>query len=600
MGSMRYIIIGAGAIGSTVAAQLHLAGIPTVLIARGEHGAAIRQRGLRYWRPSGEQVVPVPVAAHAGEVELEADDVLVLATKTQHTEEVLQEWSWRPVGDGVAADLPLVSLQNGLENERAALRRFRTVFGAALWQPTSYLEPGEVSAEGAEKPGIFWFGQYPSGDDPRLTEMAEDFRKADFAVQVVPDLLRWKAGKLLGNLANAVDALYGRNGRISAELRAEARRVFQAAGIAAADLAAETEVEIAVAMPTEVPGRPRGGSSTWQSLARGAGSVESDFLNGEIVLLGRLHGVPTPVNEAVQRRLAIAARRGEAPGSAVPSDLPLPAPVLISADELARQLGSARPPVLLDVRWALGDSKGRQHYLDGHLPGAVYVDLDTELAAPAVATQGRHPLPELDVLQAAAQRWGVREGSSVVIYDNSGNLAAARAWWLLRWAGVPDVRLLDGGLGAWGDRPLETGFGPTPALGDVVLRPGHLPVLTIDETAAFPDRGVLLDARAGERYRGEQEPVDRRAGHIPGAVSAPTSDNLAPDGSFRLPQELKTRFQELGAGDRPVAVYCGSGVTAAHEVAALAVAGIEAALYPGSWSQWSNHPERPVATGPNP
>jgi thiosulfate/3-mercaptopyruvate sulfurtransferase len=186
----------------------------------------------------------------------------------------------------------------------------------------------------------------------------------------------------------------------------------------------------------------------------------------------------------------------------------------------------------------------------------------------------------------------------VVAYDNSGNLAAARVWWLLRWAGVADVRLLDGGLRAWGDRPLETGFGKSPEVGDVVLKPGNLPVLSIGEAATFP--GVLLDARAGERYRGEQEPIDPRAGHIPGAVSAPTGDNLAPDGRFRSAEELAARFNALGATDRPVGVYCGSGATAAHEVAALAVVGIEAALYPGSWSQWSNHADRPVATGPNP
>ncbi|XMG31395.1 sulfurtransferase [Amycolatopsis bartoniae] len=273
-------------------------------------------------------------------------------------------------------------------------------------------------------------------------------------------------------------------------------------------------------------------------------------------------------------------------------------PVLVAADELARELESADPPVLLDVRWALGDPHGHQHYLDGHLPGAVYVDLDTELAAPAVPTEGRHPLPDVEALQAAARRWGISEGSRVVAYDNSGNLAAARAWWLLRWAGVEDVRLLDGGLAAWGGRPQETGPGRTREQGDVVLKPGAMPVLDMDEAATFD--GVLLDARAGERYRGEQEPVDPRAGHIPGAVSAPTADNLTPDGRFRSPEELTERFTSLGAADTPVGVYCGSGVTAAHEVAALAVAGIKAALYPGSWSQWSNHPDRPIATGPNP
>lgn len=598
---MRYIIIGAGGVGSTVAAQLHLAGIPAVLIARGEHGAAIREHGLRYLRPSGEQRVRVPVAASAEEVELTVDDVLVLATKSQHTEEVLQEWSWRPAGDGVAADLPVVVLQNGLENERAALRRFATVFGVSLLLPSNYIVPGEVSAVGVEKPGVFYIGRYPSGTDPRLARIAEDFRAADFAVQIVPDLVRWKAMKLLSNLGNAVNALYGEwSPSITRELRAEGLRVFAAAGVDVAALAVESEVDYSVVEPARTPGQTRGGSSTWQSLARGAGSVEGDFLNGEIVLLGRLHGVPTPLNAALQRRLAIAAQRGDAPGSADIGELKIFAPpVLISADELAPQLASAEPPVLLDVRWALGDPHGYQHYLDGHLPGAVYVDLDTELAAPPVPVEGRHPLPELDDLQAAARRWGIGQGSRVVVYDNGGNLAAARAWWLLRWAGVADVRLLDGGLGAW-NRPLETGFGRTPEPGDVVLKPGHLPVLSIDEAAALPENGVLLDARAGERYRGEQEPVDPKAGHIPGAISAPTGENLAPNGRFRPVEELAARFRELGAGQGPVGVYCGSGVTASHEIAALAIAGIEAALYPGSWSQWSNQPDRPVATGPQP
>ncbi|ROS40811.1 rhodanese-like domain-containing protein [Amycolatopsis thermoflava] len=601
---MRYVIIGAGAVGSTVAAQLQLAGLPVVLIARGEHGAKIREQGLRYFRPTGEQLVRVPVAGNAEEVELTSSDVLVVATKTQDTEAVLQEWSWRPAGSGLAADLPVVMLQNGLENERAALRRFATVFGASLWMPASYIDPGEVSAQGAELPGILWLGQFPSGDDPRLSTIASDLRTAGFGVQLVPDLLRWKAGKLLANLGNAVDALFGHDERtasLNRELRAEGRRVLAAAGIEPVDLREASEIDTSAANPAEIPGRPRAGSSTRQSLARGAGSVEGDYLNGEIVLLGRLHGVPTPFNAAVQRRLALAASRGEAPGSADPSQLDLPRPsVLISADELQRQLDSSAPPVLLDVRWALGDPNGHRHYLDGHLPGAVYVDLDTELAAPPSPAEGRHPLPDLDALQAAARRWGIREGSSVVAYDNSGNLAAARAWWLLRWAGVADVRLLDGGLAAWGDRPLETGFGRNPEPGDVVLKPGHLPVLSIDEAAALPGKGTLFDARAGERYRGEQEPIDPRAGHVPGAISAPTGENLTAEGRFHSPEQLAARFRELGAAEGPVGVYCGSGVTAAHEIAALAIAGIDAALYPGSWSQWSNQPDRPAATGPNP
>jgi thiosulfate/3-mercaptopyruvate sulfurtransferase len=187
----------------------------------------------------------------------------------------------------------------------------------------------------------------------------------------------------------------------------------------------------------------------------------------------------------------------------------------------------------------------------------------------------------------------------VVVYDATGGLAAARAWWLLRWGGLTDVRILDGGLDAWrrAGGPLQTGD-VIPGPGDVSLAVGGMPLLSIDQAAALPATGLLLDARAGERYRGEVEQVDPRAGHVPGAVSAPTTENLTLDGSFRPADQLRERFAALGAGDgRPVGVYCGSGVTAAHEVAALAVAGIEAALWPGSWSQWAHDPSRPTATG---
>jgi thiosulfate/3-mercaptopyruvate sulfurtransferase len=253
--------------------------------------------------------------------------------------------------------------------------------------------------------------------------------------------------------------------------------------------------------------------------------------------------------------------------------------------------------VLLDVRWALGDDQGRAKYLAGHLPGAVFVDLETELADPPTAADGRHPLPSLQRLQSSARRWGIRDGDAVVAYDATGGLAAARAWWLLRWGGLTDVLVLDGGLDAWmaaGGR-LEPGD-VVPETGDVTVTGGGMPVLSIDEAAALPAAGgVLLDARAGERYRGEVEPIDPRAGHVPGAVSAPSTENLA-DGQFRPAAELSERFAELGAvTGTTVGVYCGSGVTAAHEVAALAHAGIEAALWPGSWSQWSADPDRPVA-----
>lgn len=270
--------------------------------------------------------------------------------------------------------------------------------------------------------------------------------------------------------------------------------------------------------------------------------------------------------------------------------------VLVSAAEL---LAAGEKPVLLDVRWALGDPHGREHYLEGHLPGAVFVDLETELADPPSPAAGRHPLPSLQRLQSVARRWGIRDGDAVVAYDASGGLAAARAWWLLRWGGLANVRLLDGGLPAWrrAGGSLETGD-IVPEPGDVVLTGGGMPVLSIDDAAGFPERGVLLDARAGERYRGEVEPVDPRAGHVPGALSAPTTENLTLDRSFRGAAELRERFAELGVADgQAVGVYCGSGVTAAHEVAALAVAGIDAALWPGSWSQWANDPDRPVALG---
>ncbi|MGY1810741.1 sulfurtransferase [Blastococcus sp. SYSU D00669] len=274
--------------------------------------------------------------------------------------------------------------------------------------------------------------------------------------------------------------------------------------------------------------------------------------------------------------------------------------VLLRAEELLAGRGRV---VLLDVRWALGDDRGHERYLAGHLPGAVFVDLESELADPPSPAGGRHPLPSLPRLQAAARRWGVRAGDRVVAYDDTGGAAAARAWWLLRWGGLADVRLLDGGLAAWqrAGGPVETGE-VVPEPGDVVLTGGGMPVVGADAAAALPATGgLLLDARAAERYRGEVEPVDPRAGHVPGAVSAPTTANLAADGTFLPAAALRERFAALGvAAGRPVAVYCGSGVTAAHEVAALAEVGVEAALWPGSWSQWSADPARPAATGPDP
>ncbi|MFR9753459.1 sulfurtransferase [Nocardia sp. 004] len=268
--------------------------------------------------------------------------------------------------------------------------------------------------------------------------------------------------------------------------------------------------------------------------------------------------------------------------------------VLISPEGL-REVLADKCLRLLDIRWALGDPDGPQHYLDGHIPGAIFVDLETELAAPPSAARGRHPLPDPAQLEKCARSWGLCNGDPVVVYDATGGLAAARAWWLLRWAGIADVRILDGGLPAWIEAggPIATGAEADPEPGDVEMSSGQLPVIDADAAARW--EGVLLDARADERYRGEVEPIDPRAGHIPGALSAPTTENLDAAGRFRAVAELRERFAGFGSG--PVAVYCGSGVTAAHQIAALAVVGVAASLYPGSWSQWAHDPKRPVAIG---
>jgi thiosulfate/3-mercaptopyruvate sulfurtransferase len=272
---------------------------------------------------------------------------------------------------------------------------------------------------------------------------------------------------------------------------------------------------------------------------------------------------------------------------------------------VARALAEPVPPVLLDVRWRLGGPPGIESYRAGHLPGAVFADLDADLAAePGPA--GRHPLPGPAAFQAAMRRARVSDGRPVVVYDDADATAAARAWWLLRYFGHGDCRVLDGGFRAWraAGGQVATGDGAAPAAGDFTARPGHMPVLDAGGAASLARCGVLLDARARERYRGDTEPIDPVAGHIPGAISAPTTGNVAPDGRFLPAAGLRARFAALGVGadgaGRPVAAYCGSGVTAAHEVLALEIAGVAASLYPGSWSNWIADPARPVATGPDP
>ncbi|MFG3174457.1 sulfurtransferase [[Kitasatospora] papulosa] len=271
---------------------------------------------------------------------------------------------------------------------------------------------------------------------------------------------------------------------------------------------------------------------------------------------------------------------------------------IITESEYMSESAGPRPPVLLDVRWQLGGPNGRADYEAGHIPGAVYVDLDSELAGPAGAG-GRHPLPDPEAFGAVMRRAGVGRRSPVVVYDGGQGWAAARAWWLLRWTGHLDARVLDGGLAAWTGE-LSTDV-PKPEEGDFRPQPGAVALLDADGAAALARSGLLLDARAAERYRGDVEPIDRVGGHIPGAVSATTTQNVDEDGRFLPAGSLAARFSALGAdGATGIGVYCGSGVSGAHEVLALELAGHRAALYAGSWSEWSSDESRPVATGPEP
>jgi thiosulfate/3-mercaptopyruvate sulfurtransferase len=268
--------------------------------------------------------------------------------------------------------------------------------------------------------------------------------------------------------------------------------------------------------------------------------------------------------------------------------------LLISPEELA----ALDDVTILDVRWWLLGPSGADAYREGHIPGAVFCDMDADLAAPPGAG-GRHPLPSAEDFQVAMRRLGVSDTCLVVVYDGAESMTAARAWWALRYFGHTGVRVLDGGLQAWSKAGLPvTQEEPAVEPGDFTAVPGGMPLLDADEAGELAKTGVLLDARAAERYRGEVEPMDPVAGHIPDAVSAPTGQNVQPDGRFHTPEFLRERFNTLGAVEGvPVGAYCGSGAHASHEVLALELAGIPSALYVGSWSHWITDPTRPVATG---
>ncbi|GAA1667166.1 sulfurtransferase [Microbacterium lacus] len=276
-------------------------------------------------------------------------------------------------------------------------------------------------------------------------------------------------------------------------------------------------------------------------------------------------------------------------------------PLLIDAHELASEIDSGRPVRLLDVRWRLNAPEGRPAYVAGHLPGAVYVDLERELAETGHPEIGRYPLPALADLQHSARRWGVNDGDLVVVYDDNDAVAAARAWWLLRSRGV-DIRVLDGGIRAWvgAGFPVQRGD-VLPKRGDITLRDADPGVATIDDAARAPGEGHLIDVRAPEHYRGLAAGTEAAAGHIPGALNIPTVAHIARDGTLRAPAEIRATIEAASVDpDAPIVLYCSTGIASAHSALAFATAGIDARLFIGSWSQWSLAPNRPVAVGPTP
>jgi 2-dehydropantoate 2-reductase len=333
---MRYIIIGAGAVGGTIGGHLFQGGHDVVLVARGAHLDAIRAHGLTLATPDGTSTLDIPAVAGPDELQLREGDVLILATKTQDAEVLYNEWAWQPVRGGAVAgtaagSLPVVCAQNGVASERLALRRFRQVYGMCLWLPATHLEPGTVESQGTPLAGLLQVGCYPRGTDGIVREISDDLAKSRFLAPVAGEVMRWKYGKLLSNLANAIEALCGREAARDGQAQdaRELLRRTRAEGVAALDAAgidyASDEENAAVrgdhVQIKPVNGSSRAGGSSWQSLSRGTGTIEADFLNGEIVLLGREHGVPTPVNETLQKLANQAAGDRRPPGGITPTEI---------------------------------------------------------------------------------------------------------------------------------------------------------------------------------------------------------------------------------------------------------------------------------------
>nr|WSW43006.1 ketopantoate reductase family protein [Streptomyces sp. NBC_01001] len=322
---MRYIIIGAGAIGATIGGRLAEAGAEVVLVARGAHAQALTADGLRLTTADGARVHRIPVVTGPAELgELRPDDVLLLTVKTQDAIAALDAWGDAEVaGGGTAAQrLPVLCAQNGVESERLALRRFARVYGVCVWLPATFLEPGEVSALCAPLTGILHIGLAAGGADARARRIAADLEKSGFEAPVVEDVMRWKYAKLLGNLGNAIQATTGpepdpAKAALLQRAQREGRAALEAAGIAYASAAEQSAARDG---KVDQPPSLRGGSC-WQSLQRGTGSIEADYLNGEITLLGRLHGIPTPVNDTLRHAANIFAREGLPPGAMSIEDL---------------------------------------------------------------------------------------------------------------------------------------------------------------------------------------------------------------------------------------------------------------------------------------
>ncbi|CAD5373867.1 putative 3-mercaptopyruvate sulfurtransferase [Rubrivivax sp. A210] len=274
---------------------------------------------------------------------------------------------------------------------------------------------------------------------------------------------------------------------------------------------------------------------------------------------------------------------------------------LISAAQLQALMASGQPLLLLDCGFDLADTAaGERACAAGHLPGAVYAHLDRDLAGPRNGRNGRHPLPAREALAASAGRWGLRPGLPVVAYDDQGGPYAARAWWLLRWLGHAEVAVLDGGKAAWraAGGAFETTTAAPAAAPPYPAGAAAMPAIEAGALLARLGQVRLFDARAGERYRGEVEPLDPVAGHIPGATLRFFKDNLEADGRFKPATRLREEFTALGGLDATVVHQCGSGVTACHNLLAMAHAGLQPGLlYPGSWSEWCSDPARPVERG---